>query len=78
MVGITGGMGAGKTLVASIFSILRVPIYYADIRAKEMMEIDQIITVAIQDILGPQSYTRNGKLNRAFIAEKIVFNVLSK
>ncbi|NND04784.1 MAG: dephospho-CoA kinase [Saprospiraceae bacterium] len=71
MIGISGGIGAGKTLVASIFSILQVPIYNADIRAKEIMETNESIKVEIKDILGPSSYMAKGHLNRTFVAEKI-------
>lgn len=69
-VGITGGIGAGKTLITKLFSLLNVPIYNADIRAKELMNtilIDEITT-----LFGTSSFV-DGQLNRNFIAHT-VFN----
>lgn len=70
-VGITGGIGAGKTTVSKIFRALGVPVYYSDDRAKALMHLelkDQIV-----DLLGKDSYDEKGSLNRPYIASK-VFN----
>ncbi len=70
-VGITGGIGAGKTIATKIFSALNVPIYNADNRAKELMN---------GDLIGPISATfgnncyANGKLNRSYLASKVFSN----
>lgn len=70
-VGVTGGIGSGKTLVTKIFSVLNVPIYYADERAKGLMNtsLQQLISSAF----GEDSYV-NGKLNRAYLASKVFSN----
>lgn len=70
-VGVTGGIGSGKTLVTKIFSVLNVPIYYADERAKGLMNtsLQQLISSAF----GEDSYV-NGKLNRSYLASKVFSN----
>lgn len=72
-VGITGGIGSGKTTVCAIFATIGVPIYYADDRAKELMVSDEQLIQSIQDLLGEQAYHADKSLNRAFIAQQ-VFN----
>ena len=72
-VGITGGIGSGKTTVCKIFETLNIPIYYADERAKWLMVNDQDLVIQIKDLLGKESYTIDGQLNRKFISS-IVFN----
>ncbi len=68
-VGITGGIGSGKTTVCQIFATLGIPIYYADVRAKELMVSDADLIQQIQKLLGENAYL-NGELNRKYIAEK--------
>ncbi len=70
-VGITGGIGSGKTLVTKLFALLRVPIYYADNRAKILMNTH--LKELIKAAFGNKSYT-NGSLNRAYIASKVFEN----
>lgn len=70
-VGITGGIGSGKTLVTKIFSMLNVPIYYADERAKELMNTS--LQQLISSTFGEDSYV-NGNLNRAYLAGKVFSN----
>lgn len=71
-VGITGGIGSGKTTVCKIFEVLRVPVYYADERAKALMQTDLKLIHSVKELFGEAAY-KNGKLNRPFVAEK-VFN----
>lgn len=71
-VGITGGIGSGKTTVARIFEVLGIPVYYADIAAKRLMNDDEDVKNAIIAHFGPGSY-KDGRLNRAYISS-IVFN----
>lgn len=71
-VGITGGIGSGKTTVCQIFERMGVPVYYADTRAKELMETDKNLIVAIQNEFGKEVYDAEGNLNRKLLAE-IVF-----
>ena len=71
LVGITGGIGAGKSTVARVFAILSIPIYYADDRAKWLMANDEALKKKIVQAFGATSYTEQGVLNRAFLAEKV-------
>ncbi len=72
-IGITGGMGAGKSTVCQIFERIGVPVYNADIRAKWLMNNDLELKKAIQDQFGWDAYTRKDELNTSYLA-KIVFN----
>jgi len=71
-VGLTGGIGSGKTTVAKIFELLGAPVYYADDAAKRIMNEDKELKSAIQKQFGEESY-RNGELDRNYLASK-VFN----
>jgi dephospho-CoA kinase len=71
LVGITGGIGSGKSTVARIFSILGIPIYYADERAKWLMANDPELKKQILNNFGSESYSEEGVLNRAFLASKV-------
>lgn len=66
-VGITGGIGSGKTTVARIFEVLGIPVYYADDAAKRIMNEDETLREQIIKNFGDQSYI-NGKLNREYLA----------
>lgn len=70
-VGLTGGIGVGKTVCADIFSLLGVPIYNSDIEAKLIMVHDDTVKSAIKDIFGPKSYNDEGSLNRGHLASLI-------
>ena len=71
-VGLTGGIGSGKSTVAAIFETLGIPVYYADKEAKRLMIEDEGLIQSIKNLLGEESYI-NGILNREYIAA-IVFN----
>ena len=71
-VGLTGGIGSGKTTVARIFESLGIPVYNADEAAKRIMVESPAIREAITEKFGPESYT-NGELNRAHLW-KIAFS----
>lgn len=70
-IGITGGIGSGKTTVARIFEVLGIPVYYADDAAKRIMNEDETLKKEIIKNFGEQSYI-NGKLNREYLGS-IVF-----
>tara|TARA_R110002020_G_scaffold352573_1_gene565621 strand:- start:5819 stop:6406 length:588 start_codon:yes stop_codon:yes gene_type:complete len=70
IIGLTGGIGSGKTTVAKMFSELGVPIYIADIEAKKLTNSSKAIRRKLIKLLGEESYSEEG-LNRAFVAEKI-------
>jgi len=72
-VGITGGIGAGKSTVCKIFEQLEIPIFYADVRAKELMQESDDLRNSIRDTFGWDAYDKRGALNRQYLA-KIVFN----
>jgi len=67
-VGVTGGIGSGKSLVCRIFATLGVPVYDSDSRAKILMTTDGILTDQIKKEFGTLSYNADGALNRKFIA----------
>ncbi|WP_209332344.1 dephospho-CoA kinase [Lunatimonas salinarum] len=71
LVGITGGIGAGKTLVAKIFNLLGVPVYQADDRAKWLMVNHEPLRQAIIKAFGQESYLTDGSLNRSYLASKV-------
>ena len=70
MVGITGGIGAGKSTVSRIFKLLGIPVYDADSRAKALMSESPALSQAIIKEFGPRAY-RQGHLNRQYLAEKV-------
>lgn len=69
-VGLTGGIGSGKSTVAGYFRDLGIPVYDSDTRARELMEGLPSLRDDIKALLGPGAY-KNGRLNRAFIAERV-------
>ncbi|WP_113923964.1 dephospho-CoA kinase [Cognataquiflexum aquatile] len=71
LVGITGGIGSGKSTVARIFSILGIPVYYADDRAKWLMANDEALKEQIKANFGQESYSETGVLNRVFLASQV-------
>ena len=75
-VGLTGGIGSGKSTVAAIFEILGVPVYYADSAAKKLMNENSKLKDEIVKLFGPGAY-KNGHLDRAFVASE-VFNNANK
>lgn len=72
-VGLTGGIGSGKSTVARYFSELEVPVYEADKAAKYLMNSDHNLITAIKNLLGEDAYTTEG-LNRALVAGKVFGN----
>lgn len=72
-IGITGNIGAGKSLVSSIFESLDWPVFNSDLEAKKIMISDIEVISKIKEIIGENAYYPNGDLNRKAIA-KIVFS----
>ncbi len=73
LIGITGGIGSGKSTVAKIFNILGIPVYSADDRAKWLMANDSDLKGQIISNFGEESYFEDGSLNRNYLASQ-VFN----
>lgn len=69
-IGITGGIGSGKSTVCKIFSTLGIPCYDADSRAKSIMNESQEVKSAIQEAFGMESYL-DGQLNRDHLAKEV-------
>ena len=71
-IGLTGGIGSDKSTVAQIFEVLGIPVYYADIEAKRLMNEHPELRAAIIKVFGEQAYSAN-ILDRKFISS-IVFS----
>ena len=71
-VGLTGGIGSGKSTIAGFFKAIGIPVYNADSRAKQLM-LDPGLMENIKKLLGNDSYTALGQLDRVHIAA-LVFN----
>ncbi|MEI6817032.1 MAG: dephospho-CoA kinase [Bacteroidota bacterium] len=72
VIGITGGIGSGKTVVCKLFQQLGVPVYNADNEAKKLMASDLVLIKMIKKKFGPEVYGSKDELNRKKLAE-IVF-----
>ncbi|SKB39441.1 dephospho-CoA kinase [Daejeonella lutea] len=72
-IGITGGIGSGKTTICRIFEVLGIPVFYADNAAKSVMHSDALLRQDIIKGFGQESYFETGELNRKHISS-IVFN----
>ncbi len=73
-IGITGGIGAGKSLVSKIFLCLGIPVYDADSRAKRLMITNSLLINQIKKEFGALSYHEDGNLNRPYISEQVFLN----
>jgi len=73
LVGITGGLGSGKSTVAAIFKQLAVPIYSADERGKYLLNHDKLLIESVKDAFGTEVYNDNEELNSKALAA-IVFS----
>jgi len=69
-VGITGGIGSGKTTVCKIFEKFGIPVYYSDDRAKSLMITSKEIVDGVKNIFGETSYLESGELNRKHISKQ--------
>ncbi|HEU5293145.1 MAG TPA: dephospho-CoA kinase [Cyclobacteriaceae bacterium] len=70
-IGITGGIGSGKSTVCRIFSTLGVPVYDADSRAKSLMTTDGILMSQIKKEFGVLSFRSDGSLDREYLARTV-------
>ncbi|TFV96051.1 dephospho-CoA kinase [Algoriphagus kandeliae] len=70
LIGLTGGIGSGKSTVAQLFEILGIPVYYADDRAKSLM-LQNPLKQEIINAFGESSYLEDGSLNRELLAKTV-------
>ena len=73
LIGITGGIGSGKSLVAKILETLKYPVFYSDSEAKNIVRSNDEVQNEIIRIFGPEAYLQ-GEYNRPFVAEKVFAN----
>lgn len=72
-VGVTGNIGSGKSTVCRIFEVLGVPVYYADDRAKEILQTDTEVIRKVKELFGDDVYDASNQLDRKRVAH-VVFN----
>ena len=69
-IGVTGGIGSGKSTVCRVFSLLGIPYYDSDAEAKRLMNTDSELATRIRSLLGPGAYTDQG-LDRAYVSARV-------
>ncbi len=74
LIGITGGIGSGKSTVSKIFEALNVPVYYADDRGKHLLLNNTALIDSVKAEFGEQSYSADGTLNRSYLADVVFSN----
>ncbi len=67
-IGITGGIGSGKSVVCEIFALLGVPVFNSDLEGRSILETDAKVVAAVKEIFGAEAYTEDGKPDRIRIA----------
>lgn len=70
-VGITGGIGAGKSTITQIFDAIGIPIYHADVEARRLMQEDSSLVANVKALLGDLAYLPDGSLDRSYVSEQI-------
>ena len=73
-IGITGGIGSGKSIASRLFHALGVPVYDADTRARWLMENDEALRQQLTTAFGPTTYDATGRLNRSILAGTVFNN----
>ena len=73
-IGITGGIGSGKSTVCKIFELLGIPVFYADTAAKEVMHTDEELKKGVISTFGVKSFSEAGILNRKYIADIVFYD----
>jgi dephospho-CoA kinase len=72
ILGVTGGIGSGKTTVCKVFNVLGIPVFLTDIEAKILMDTDLILKEKLNSVAGKDLYLK-GTLDRAILAD-IIFS----
>jgi len=73
-VGLTGGIGSGKSTVAEVFRVLGIPVLNADAIARWLMEHDPELVAGVKALFGEQAYDAAGRLQRAWVAAQVFGN----
>lgn len=68
ILGLTGGIGSGKSTVAELLGVYGIPVYDSDSRSKQICETDLELVAHLKALLGPETYLPNGRLNRPYMA----------
>lgn len=71
IIGLTGGIGSGKTTVARFIEEFGFPVYYSDDRAKSIVNDNEALKSEIRALLGDHAYDSNGQYDKKFVAEKV-------
>ncbi len=74
IIGITGGIGSGKSTVSKIIEEAGYPVYYSDIRAKTIVNDNHQLQKKIKELLGDNAYDENGLYNRKYVSELVFEN----
>lgn len=74
IIGLTGGIGSGKTTVAKLLESKGYSVYYSDIRAKEIVNNNAFLKTRIIQLLGDKAYDQDGKYNRKWVAQRVFNN----
>lgn len=72
-VGLTGGIGSGKSTVAKVFEVLGIPVYYADTAAKKIMHEDEALKTSLREHFGEAIY-KEGQLDRSLLSSLVFSN----
>ncbi len=73
-IGVTGGIGSGKSTVCEIFESLGIPVFHADLEARRLQNSDPLIKSQITDLLGSDCYNKEGLMDRKLVASRIFTN----
>jgi dephospho-CoA kinase len=74
IIGITGGIGSGKTTVSEVIAQAGYPVYYSDVRAKTIVNDNVPLKQNLMALLGESTYDESGNYNRKYVAEKVFNN----
>lgn len=72
-VGITGGIGSGKTYICKLLELMNFSVFYSDTEAKKIQNTNEYVRIKFTELFGEEAYTEEG-LNRKYIAEIIFGN----
>ena len=76
-VGITGGIGSGKTYVCKLLELMNFSVFYSDAEAKKIQDTNEYVRIKLTELFGKEAFTEDG-LNRKYIAEIIFGNPTAK